>query len=255
MRKKALLISIFLLVGIFMGLSLITPVLAAPTDTYNVRAGDCWVIYFSKSSNPSLEGNYSKYEVTAVNESFISTYWLDAVWGSQYMANATNMTWALTTPEGSHMCYYNGTDVSFLTTTGGSGLWVWSTVYCTNQTALNTSFYNTMKIQYPNINNTNKNGLTFTYWNGKTDGTGVDNNSVKAVIVVDPTKYVLSSQKFYNWSTASQNWVLKDDSYLIAASWITTTLPPIPGFELMFIILVLGGMGTYFWRKNRINTK
>ncbi len=122
---------------------------------------------------------------------------------------------------------------------------------CSNLTAFEV-YLNLTIGQYYQTNQTSINGLNYTYWNGTADGSGVNVNALKAVIILESTKYVTASFEKYNW-TGTQ-WELILNTTLVSHSWsVGGNNPPIPGFEFVFIgIALLSLMGLYIWKKNQI---
>ena len=202
---------------------------------------------------PNTEGNYTKTVIDIVNNSKINMgaiYWVDSVYTSTFSANATNMTWHQVTNR-TFACFYNSTNATWLAM-ASTGMFSMGSVYISNITAINITVWAGLVMFYP-VNNSGASGTILTYWNGKTDGTGVDNNSIKVVVTIDSSKYVVMGQKSYNWTTNNNSWTLQTDMYATSASWWTTA-PPIPGFEIAFIALALGGIMAFFlWRKKQIN--
>ncbi|NHI90962.1 MAG: hypothetical protein EAX96_00580 [Candidatus Lokiarchaeota archaeon] len=208
-------------------------------------------MYCAKSYGTVLqEGNYTKWEIKTLNQTRHSgPLFSDSVYGSIYSANATNMTWNLRVNM-TFFAHYNGSDSNWQPV-GGFNILSYSSVVCTNLTAYNQS--NIIQLSaLAQINNSEIAGTTYTYWNGKSNGQGVDNSSIKMVCVINTYKYVVSSQKLYNWSTTEQNWILVEDYYMTSNSWTVTSAPPIPGFEFIFLLLALGViMALFYWRKNK----
>ncbi|NHI92999.1 MAG: hypothetical protein EAX96_10895 [Candidatus Lokiarchaeota archaeon] len=264
MKKKLGCLTIFLLLSFCIGTLVVNPTNATYQNSFGLAVGDWWVMYTAKSLTiPQSEGNYTKYQVNDINESYINYggqwYWVDAIWADLFSANITNMTWKLIVAN-SNPAIFNATNTNWLGLSGG-GLFSFgimpSLVYpvaCTNFTKNNLSIY--FQLGILGINNSRVSGTTWTYWNGKTNGDGATNISQKYELVFDTSKYVTISSKIYKWNNETNTWQLKEEGYMISASWITTNSTPIPGFEFIFIALTIGIIMTlYLWRKNKIRFK
>ena len=254
-KKNLMVLSLVFLFAVCM--LAIPPVKAAPTDNYYVRTGDWWVMTITESVSPAAPvGNMTKAIVTNVNNSQITypipfsfTAYGDTVYATGWIANATYPTWIQQGTE-TGMSVYNLTEPNLAAYGGYFG----SALSCTNLTAFNISNFNQFTMYSPPgfaINVSTKVGLTFSYWNGLANGSGISTSSQKVVMTLDPTKYVVSQTQSLMWNTTSMAWDIMLESTMTSYSWSTTT-PPIPGFEFLFITIAMAGIvSVYLLRKRK----
>ena len=264
MRRKITAFCILALITIGFGILLIIPqVDAAATDNYKVRAGDWYIhkIFSIKEDYGMNAGDEIKTNITAVNSSHIPS---PSIYADMVFVNVTNRslatpTWTTLYDE-SLLAVYNSTDANLMTQSGDAGyvlnggiaiyyLQVGSMVGCINETALHLYLNNSIP-PYLLTNQSSHSGLTYTYWNGSTDGNGLIPGAKKAVIIFESEKIVSSVYQIYNWTGTT--WDLTLDTKLTSYSWYVPQ-PPIPGFEFVIIgIALISLVGLYFWKKDQI---
>ncbi|NHI93608.1 MAG: hypothetical protein EAX96_14065 [Candidatus Lokiarchaeota archaeon] len=279
MKSKKKILLYFLIICFGLSIFIITPTIAAPADNFNLNTGDWWITKITESNDPILPvGNMTKFEVVNLNNTYYMIpppVWGDGIWIKGWYSNNTHPNWVQANNE-NLIAIYNFSD-SFLASLGGlyttnnlaiigstsSGGSYTSRyrVSCNNLTAFNISVFEYYGNQY-NINCSERDGMKFTYWRGMTNGNGTSDFpliSLKFVYILDPTKYVTAVSEIYIWNTTYLIWDLRAKIEMISNSWITndntTPTPPIPGFELVLITMVLNGIMAIYLLKEKKQEK
>lgn len=220
---------------------------ASPTSSFHVRVGDWWTMYTNVSmGTPASVGNSTIIEISTLNNTDYvmpgpTHFYGDAVFINMYWANASFPTWILVSGD-YFLAMYNLSDPNVLTYSNDGGfICNYYFLSCVNLTAFNITMS-----AYGGTNVSTRTGLTFTYWEGFVNGSGVDTASFRLVVTLDPVKYVVSIWEAYKWNTTTRTWDLREQTTLIDKSWGSQTpaQPPIPGFTILFIacgiIVVMG---------------
>ncbi|NHI92597.1 MAG: hypothetical protein EAX96_08845 [Candidatus Lokiarchaeota archaeon] len=254
MKGRFIGIYLLLLLSFSWGIAVMTPIsMATPSDSFKVKVNDefTWVCTYSIVPNVINASDQIKIVITKVNNTYFNSsiysafsYYADTVYGDYSIALAGNGTFS--TPVEELLGAYNATCMlNWFRMFGGYYSGTNISAAPTNLTAFNISMF----VELGMINGVNQSlqsGLTFIYWNGTADGNG-GRTAMKYVYTLDDSSYIISSISVYNNSGSAWDLIWQ-------IAFPSTSSPPlIPGFEFMFIFIVLGGIiSVYVWRRKEI---
>lgn len=261
--KRLVILSLIFLFTFGMGL-MILPMVSASAD-YAVNVNDVVGIEWIQDdiySNPI--GKQLKIEVIAINTSDAGGMWANTTWVKEWYRLSSANSWTLLL-QGNVSSVYNQSTSNYLMVGGYGGFGIGSGLLSTvqqsgflvassNLTAVHKYFNKSWLTDTSayKFNNSKLTGLNLTMWNGTNEGIGGYNGAYKMEIIFNATTNVTSSCKIYTWSTSSAQWVKKLETKAIFdfSTGTQTGSPPIPGFELIFIIITLASiMGLFLWRR------
>ncbi|NHI94921.1 MAG: hypothetical protein EAX96_20700 [Candidatus Lokiarchaeota archaeon] len=259
-------VGLFLLLTMFMSVAILGTLPSVVGD-YSVSQNDIIGIEWVQDDIfANTVGKQMKIEVTDVNSSNAGGMWANTTFASQWVRANNQTSWTLALQE-KVFSVYNVTPTNYLMTGGYGGFGIGASYLATvqqsgfviganNLTAVQKYFNKSWCEDTAAPFNVSKlTGLNLTLWNGTATGIGAGDGAFKMVMLFNATNNVSTICKIYTWSTSNSEWQLKlETKPLYDFGVYTSSSPPIPGFELIFILVALSSiMGLFLWKKIRIN--